>query len=41
MNLQIANLDSQIDTAVYELGVYPAEGGRLKEEEIRIVEGKK
>jgi hypothetical protein len=28
------------DAAVYELGVYPAEGGRLAEEEIKVVEGK-
>lgn len=28
----------QIDQAVYELGVYPASGGRLTEEEIKVVE---
>jgi hypothetical protein len=33
------SLDRQIDQAVYELGVYPALGGRLTEEEIKVVEG--
>jgi hypothetical protein len=44
LELQCAAIDKQIDAAVYELGVYPAEGGRLTESatggEIKIVEGK-
>ena len=30
--------DLQIDALVYELGVYPAVGGRLTEKEIRLIE---
>lgn len=37
---QITATDKKIDELVYQLGVYPALGGRLTEEEIRIVEGK-
>ena len=36
-----APLKWEIDQRVYKLGVYPAGGGRLTEEEIAIVEGVK
>ncbi len=36
----ITAAEREIDQLVYQLGVYPALGGSLTEEEIKVVEGK-